>query len=297
MNETKEANYKIDGIDSWIHCIRFEKGLPIEQGSVFTGRTKVKYHYHEYIELLYFYDGRAEVWVNGEVTEARGGSLVVISSNMAHDVIPKEPTGYACIKFSPSVLYENEPFMINLKYALPFMSDVKRYFYSKEETADTQIGELVNEIISEWKQMEYGFELAIRSAILKIFRIIIKIHRKNGESGENLKFITPEMKNAIAYIGENYSTVTEKEVADACNFSYNYFSRIFKDTVGKSFRDYILELRVNQAEKMLLSTNLSVTEIAEKTGFSSISHFIVRFKEVKGMTPNSYRKKMVNVKI
>lgn len=292
----KEANFKIDGIDSWIHCIRFEKGLPIEQGSVFTGRTKVKYHYHEYIELLYFYDGRAEVWVNGEVTEAKSGSLVVISSNMAHDVIPKEPTGYACIKFSPSVLYENEPFMINLKYALPFMSDVKRYIFQKDETEGTPIEELINEIISEWKEMEYGFELAIRSAILKIFRIIIKIHRKNGETDEKLK-LTPEIKNAIAYIGENYSTVTEKEVADACNFSYNYFSRIFKYAVGKSFRDYVLDLKINQAEKMLLSTKLSITEIAEKTGFSSISHFIARFKETKGITPNSYRRKMVNVKI
>ena len=250
------------------------------------------YHYHEYIELLYFYDGKGEVWVNGTATKVSEGSLVIISSNMAHNVVLKEATEYICIKFSPSVLYENEPFFINLKYALPFMSDIQQYVFSHEEIKGTAIKSLVEEIMDEWKRMEYGFELAIRSAILKIFLVVIRLWHDNGETAERMK-LSPEMKTAIAYISENYSTATEKQVADICNFSYNYFSRIFKETIGKSFKDYIMDVKLSQAEKMLLSSKMSITEIAEKTGFSSISHFIARFKDLKGVTPNGYRRKML----
>lgn len=292
MLNKKEANYKIDGMDSWIHCIRFDKGSPHVKKAVMRKNYNTNYHYHEYIELLYFYDGKGEVWVNGNATEVSSGSLVIISSNMAHNVVLKEETEYVCIKFSPAVLYENEPFFINLKYALPFMSDIQQYVFSHNEIKDTQIFSLVEEIMSEWKNMEYGFELAIRSDILKIFLVVIRLWHDNGISTEHFK-LSSEMKTAIAYIGENYCTATEKEVAEICNYSYNYFSRIFKETIGKSFKDYIMDFRLSEAERMLLSSNLSVTEIAEKTGFSSISHFIARFKEAKGKTPNGYRKKML----
>ena len=68
MFQKKESNYKIDGVDSWIHCIRFGEddlnaGKPVQRK-----RAQVRYHYHEYIELLYFYDGKGEVRVNGTET-------------------------------------------------------------------------------------------------------------------------------------------------------------------------------------------------------------------------------------
>lgn len=292
MFQKKESNYKIDGVDSWIHCIRFGEddlnaGKPVQRK-----RAQVRYHYHEYIELLYFYDGKGEVWVNGTETEVCGGSLVIISSNMAHDVLLKEPTKYVCVKFSPSVLYENEPFFINFKYALPFMSDVQQYVFSKDEIENTTIHSQIEEIMCEWDRMEYGFELAIRSAILKVFLAVIRLWHSNGDD-KGFLGLSSEMKTAIAYIGENYSTATEKQVAETCNFSYNYFSKIFKETVGKSFKDYLMDVKLSQAEKMLLTTKMSITEIAEKTGFSSISHFIARFREAKGITPNGYRKKLL----
>ena len=101
---------------------------------------------------------------------------------------------------------------------------------------------------------------------------------------------SPDIKKAILYTMEHYQTVTEKEVADLCGLSYHYFSHLFRRTAGRSFSDYLSSLRISEAEKMLLSTEKSITDIAVETGFSTTSYFISRFRMEKGVTPARYRK-------
>ena len=285
MISKKEDNFKIDGVDSWIHCMRFSDVKP-------TLKNINPYHYHEYIEILYFYEGEGYACVNENNTKFMPGSLIIINSNKAHDVFFTKTSRYVCIKFSPSVLYENEPYMLNLKYVFPFISDKQQYAFLGDEIKDTPICALIEEIMDEWAKMEYGFELVIRSDILKIFSVILRLWKGNGENF-NLLNISEDIKKAIMYIANNYSTVTEKEVAKICKFSYNYFSKVFKDAVGKSFKDYVTAIKLSEAEKMLLSSKMSITEISQETGFSTTSHFISCFKVHKGITPAKFRKEVI----
>lgn len=85
--------------------------------------------------------------------------------------------------------------------------------------------------------------------------------------------------------------MTERDAAAYCGLSYNHFSASFKKAVGRSFSDYITLLRLSEAEKLLISTEQSITDIALSCGFSSTSHFISRFKAQKGITPGQLRKK------
>jgi AraC-like DNA-binding protein len=103
--------------------------------------------------------------------------------------------------------------------------------------------------------------------------------------------MTEPIKNALLYISENFDSVNERDAAAFCGLSYNHFSASFKKTVGRSFSDYLTLIRINEAEKLLLSTEKSITDIALSCGFSSTSHFISRFKEKNGVTPGQLRKK------
>ena len=76
----------------------------------------------------------------------------------------------------------------------------------------------------------------------------------------------------------------------------NHFSYIFKKTLGKSFTDYITLLKIQEAEKLLLSTEMSITDIAYQVGFSSASHFISRFREQKKITPKQFKEKILRGK-
>lgn len=93
-------------------------------------------------------------------------------------------------------------------------------------------------------------------------------------------------------ISEHFDSVTEGEVASFCGLSYNHFSTAFKKSVGRSFNDYVTLIRLNEAERLIVSSDKSITEIAYSCGFSSTSHFIARFKSQKGVTPYQLRKRV-----
>ena len=86
------------------------------------------------------------------------------------------------------------------------------------------------------------------------------------------------------------SEAAESDVAAHCGLSYNHFSSSFKKAVGRSFSEYITLVRMSEAEKMLISSEKSVTDIALSCGFSSTSYFISRFKNLKGVSPGQWRR-------
>lgn len=97
---------------------------------------------------------------------------------------------------------------------------------------------------------------------------------------------------AKEYTKQNYQKkeLSLKEVADAAGISRTYFSKMFKDTTGEKYWDYLSRCRIEKAKELLLNTNLGQAEISEKVGYSSEFHFSRKFKEIVGMSPNKFRK-------
>ena len=113
---------------------------------------------------------------------------------------------------------------------------------------------------------------------------------KNG-TGISDVVVSNTMKRALKYISENYDTATEKEAAKVSGLSYSHFSRVFKKELKQNFNNYLVLIKLREAEKMLISTDNSITEIAHAIGFSTASHFISHFKKHKQITPMQFRKK------
>jgi len=81
-----------------------------------------------------------------------------------------------------------------------------------------------------------------------------------------------------------------KEAASIAHMNVSYFSVLFKEQCGMTFREYVIRRRVAKAKELLLSTDLSVEEIAAKVGYRNAKHFVEMFKEQTGMSPARYRK-------
>ncbi len=282
----EEQSFKINGKDSFVHCIRIE--LDPETAS---NNLLVNYHYHEYIELLYFFEGEGYVYINENKQIFGEGSFIIINSKKAHSLWFRKPSKYFCVKIMPQVLYDGNMAFDDLKYVMPFISEKNQYVFSGEEIDGTQIVPLLSEIMDEWDSMNIGYDLVIRADILKIFAIIFRKWEDTGAL-ESKQHLSPDIKKAMLYTIENYQNANEKDAAALCCLSYHYFSHRFKREVGKSYSDYICSLRINEAEKMLLSSDKSITDIATETGFSTTSYFISRFRNEKGITPAQYRKNL-----
>ncbi len=96
---------------------------------------------------------------------------------------------------------------------------------------------------------------------------------------------------ATQFIEQNYrGDITLDEVARHVNMSYHYFSKIFKDTTGINFVDYLTGLRIKKAQRFLQETALSIKAISREVGYSDPNYFSKIFKKFTGLTPTEYRR-------
>jgi two-component system response regulator YesN len=99
------------------------------------------------------------------------------------------------------------------------------------------------------------------------------------------------IKRAVAYIQTHLQDeLTLKQMSDYSNLSTSYFGVLFKQYTGKSFVNYVNQIRIDKAMEYLRNTDKKIYEIAEDVGFASLPYFNRVFKHVSSVTPNEYRK-------
>lgn len=114
--------------------------------------------------------------------------------------------------------------------------------------------------------------------------IALQVQKRKTGSPEGI------MPMVLEFVNKNYNKdITLKDVANSVNLSYNYLSKIFKDEIGKSFIDYLTELRMEKSMKLLSKGNLSIKEICQQIGYNDPNYYCKAFKKVTGKTPTEYR--------
>ncbi|WP_372661665.1 response regulator [Cohnella sp.] len=95
---------------------------------------------------------------------------------------------------------------------------------------------------------------------------------------------------AIEYIKLHYlEELTLQDVADSIHVSKNYCSNLFKKQAGQNFIDYLIDLRMHEAKRLLVLGECKIYEVAEKSGFNDVKYFSKLFKKITQMTPLEYR--------
>lgn len=94
----------------------------------------------------------------------------------------------------------------------------------------------------------------------------------------------------IKYMDEHSKDISLQRLSEAFGYSSAYFSRFFKKEMHTSFKDMLVELRLEKATKYLQEKRFSIQDIAKEVGYNDINHFYKIFKERYGMTPNEYKK-------
>lgn len=98
---------------------------------------------------------------------------------------------------------------------------------------------------------------------------------------------------AIRYIEENYDKdLNMAVVSNYISMNYSLFSYVFKQYTGSNFVNYLKDLRMKEAKRLLEETDLRVNEISQKIGYDNEKHFMKTFKSVCGVSPTEYRKNM-----
>jgi two-component system response regulator YesN len=134
---------------------------------------------------------------------------------------------------------------------------------------------------------------------------ILKVYSKEELEGQFINIITELsveiqeqirseidgiIPNVLKYLNNHYfENITLDDAAKRVNLSYHYFSKVFKDEVGKNFVDYLTELRIEKSMSFLENNRWSIKEVCHKIGYNDPNYYCKIFKKVTGMTPTEYR--------
>ena len=251
-------------------------------------------HYHEHIEILYGVSGEATALVSDKTYKLTSKDMIIIYSNEPHDVVAVDSDAhYYVIQFLPTMLYADGIGMPDYRYFLPMWKKYSDFSHltKKESLIGSGIDGQISSIIREWNERSYGYELMIKSDIIKIFISFLRLNSShiNMQDEHIPASLKSSFEKLMAHLEQNYSDFSAQDAADYCNLSYSYFSRSFKHVYGLSFSEYIETMRLRESERMLLTTDKSITEIAIEVGFNSSSYFAERFKLRYHISPHAFR--------
>lgn len=276
-----------NGIPVPIQCLR-QRLKP-------AGKRPLHPHYHEYSELLFGLSGKARVVVGAEEYILCEGDTVLIHHGVPHDVLNAGmECDYIVVKFLPSILLFGEQTNPEYGHILFLMENTadRQILFSAEECKSAPLRSLFLHLMEEWERQEFGYELSLRADVTHIFLCILRKWReKNRTLAENAGIAGQHelIRRAIRYIGKNYAELTEDSTAKACGVSASYLSRVFKRGMKLSFSAYVNNVRLREAERLLLTTDQAVTEIAQTVGFSTSAYLTAQFRKAYRVPPRRYR--------
>lgn len=251
-----------------------------------------KLHQHKDIQITLVLEGEGTYIIGDCVGDFKKGDLFVLGENLPHvfksDAAFENKTAIICIFFSKNSYGEGFFDRLEFKQLDDFFNNsVLGYQVSSHKQELTSI---LSTIRQESKYRQFILFLEILDLISKAEKrklsSLINLKKYAGDEGKR-------MSDIFQYSMDNFhKEVSLHDVADIANMTPNAFCRYFKQRTNKTFVNFLIDIRIGNACKLLAKKNdLSITEISYKSGFNNLANFNRKFKAIKGITPSEYRKK------
>jgi transcriptional regulator GlxA family with amidase domain len=149
-------------------------------------------------------------------------------------------------------------------------------------------------MIEEQANMEIGYESILKN---KLEELIVYLSREYSKLKSKEALSLLRIASVIEYLENNFGkNASLEELASMTYMSTRNFQRIFKKATGQSPIDYLIQIRLKKAKKMLSTSNLQVADIALQVGFNEYNYFSRKFKKAIGISPIKYRSSFKPVK-
>ena len=279
----------------------FEKVMLSEQSSVLVRQFQLPYfdspwHYHPEYELTYIPEGYGRRFVGDHVDTFRAGDLVLIGPDLPHfwrnDDEFYQPD--SILRASSVVVQFPAAFDERVLALLPEATAIRqllrraRYGVHFSVTCSELVAEPLEQLAKQTGLSQLLGLLAILNQLATDPEA--RLLASDGYQLATSSAETERMKRVLEFMLANFrSDIRIDQIASIAGMAPAAFCRYFKNRTRKTFVDYLNELRIGHARKLLATVDLSVGQIGMESGFSSNSHFHRLFKQHTGSTPFHYQ--------
>ena len=253
-------------------------------------------HWHDCLELLYLTHGSAWIWLENQWQWTAQGTLIVLPPRLVHGVwmAPGNPTRHFSLGlekgfFQPSVY--GLPGVSNW-WALHQAMGARSRVVGPDVVAASPFPPLVETLIKEGRGKAPGFELAANIVVYQMLLWLIRNNQTEGipVSEETTSLPLLKIQTVFDHIDAQVGAPwTADELAALCGVTASYFGQLFFRVTGLGFKEYLTEVRLSEAEKLLITTDRTLDDIAQAVGYNDASYFIKRFRTHRNLSPGEYR--------
>jgi len=255
------------------------------------------WHFHPHYQLFTVIKGTGTRFIGDDIRHFNVGDTVFLAPNMPHlwrsdrEYFEKDSQ----LMTEGIVVYFKEDFLGSEFFEKSEMYDVKTLLKKSERGLDLT-GQLKEELVDDLKNLPVvnGFQ-----GIIKILSILDKLSKSTdyqyiaSTTYSNTHKIseTERMRRVHEYVLKHFKeNINLSTVASLSNMTDAAFCRYFKSRTNKTFSDFVKEIRIGNACKMLQDENKSISQTCYESGYNTVSNFNNQFKSLKGVSPKQYQK-------
>lgn len=241
-------------------------------------------HTHNHLELFYIVGGKGQFLIQDQLYPVNANNLVIISPNVTHTEVSlnAQPLEYIVLGIEGIELATSE--------------NSSGQFNILDHYESVEISGCLRNILREMEQKNTGYE-DICQAYMEI--LIIRLMRNTALSVPAEPQVTTGNKQCAAvrrYIDLHFKeTLSLDQLAEEAHMNKYYLSHAFKREYGVSPINYMISKRLDESKYLLSETDLSMSQIAQLLGFSSLSYFSQVFHRTQSVTPMEFRQSAKNL--
>jgi AraC-like DNA-binding protein len=270
--------------------------LPLSQNTSFVARTyrtpqfEVPWHQHIEYELILFTEGEGAAFIGNHIGEFKTDDIFFLGSNLPHTF----QKAHKDMVTSAVVVQFTEDFWGQAFLQLPESKNLNKLFAASMQGLKIHgaTRQHLKSLIIELEHME-GFARIIR--LCECLHMIVTAHEFTPVSTQEAKTFQAKNKDRIdrifQYTIDNFQEpISLADVASTAGMSIPAFCSYFKKCTKKTYVDFLNEIRIGHACKLLIDTQKTVLETCYESGFNTLANFNKQFLKVKQLTPSAYRK-------
>lgn len=252
-------------------------------------------HWHTGIEIIMPYKASYSATIHNKNITIDEGDILIIPPGELHSLrAPKISGERLILQLNYSILFHNS----EMRSLITLMKPFYIINHSTFPKITDKLTHLLSQIETEYFASNYFYETKIYSLINNFFVILgrnLSLFSAKTSVSTNQQNNLELFLSVCDYINIHFDQdLTLDDVAQFSGFSKSHFCRFFKNYAGKSFYDYLLNIRISSAANLLLCNKNSILEIALSSGFNSISTFNRVFHNFHRCSPTQYRKLHLN---
>ena len=257
---------------------------------------KAPFHFHPEMELVYIVESFGRRIIGDCIEPFSAGDMVFIGSNLPHvwinDEIFRQDLPH--LKAKAIVLYCNKDIFSKGFYDMKEAFKINEFFKNAEK--GIRINGQTNGIISN--KLKNLLEKKDFEKIIGLFEILHILSQSNdtnfivsdGYNAQANYSETDRLSDVYKYVQKHFKDeINLSIISNIANLTPQSFCRLFKKRTGKSFVEYLNEVRIAFACKYLFDTDWSISEVAYNCGYKTVSNFNKLFRNITGRSPKVYR--------